>query len=221
MSESKSNKNVWIWTSEQECLETLSEDLEWLRGCHVRWQIVPNVGARQRPLPLSIGVGQISRIKFQYQIQKFVHKVGFKSLSLNLSPHLESFAPSFKSPYFTKLKLRKVVYGICTATFYIKANILHQKLIITKTGHQVTNMLRSLDNKWLQCCVCEIMWVLRAWLCCNSGRDCIGCAKTGSGKTAAFALPILQKLCEDPYGIFALILSPTRYAVVSLSILSF
>lgn len=42
------------------------------------------------------------------------------------------------------------------------------------------------------------------------GRDCIGCAKTGSGKTAAFALPILQKLCEDPYGIFAVILTPTR-----------
>ena len=46
------------------------------------------------------------------------------------------------------------------------------------------------------------------------GRDCIGCAKTGSGKTAAFALPILQKLCEDPYGIFALVLSPTRYIAV-------
>ena len=45
----------------------------------------------------------------------------------------------------------------------------------------------------------------------STGRDCIGCAKTGSGKTAAFALPILQKLCEDPYGIFALVLSPTRY----------
>lgn len=43
-----------------------------------------------------------------------------------------------------------------------------------------------------------------------AGRDCIGCAKTGSGKTAAFALPILQKLCEDPYGIFAVVLTPTR-----------
>lgn len=43
-----------------------------------------------------------------------------------------------------------------------------------------------------------------------SGKDCIGAAKTGSGKTLAFALPILQKLCEDPYGIFALILTPTR-----------
>lgn len=43
-----------------------------------------------------------------------------------------------------------------------------------------------------------------------SGLDCIGCAKTGSGKTLTFALPILQKLCEDPYGIFALIITPTR-----------
>lgn len=43
-----------------------------------------------------------------------------------------------------------------------------------------------------------------------TGEDCIGCAKTGSGKTLAFALPILQKLCEDPYGIFALVLTPTR-----------
>ena len=43
-----------------------------------------------------------------------------------------------------------------------------------------------------------------------TGEDCIGCAKTGSGKTAAFSLPILQKLSEDPFGIFALILTPTR-----------
>nr|GAT54082.1 predicted protein [Mycena chlorophos] len=42
------------------------------------------------------------------------------------------------------------------------------------------------------------------------GRDCVGNAKTGSGKTIAFALPILQKLSVDPYGIFALILTPTR-----------
>ncbi|KAI8912752.1 P-loop containing nucleoside triphosphate hydrolase protein [Gorgonomyces haynaldii] len=40
--------------------------------------------------------------------------------------------------------------------------------------------------------------------------DVIGGAKTGSGKTAAFALPILQKLAEDPFGVFALVLTPTR-----------
>jgi ATP-dependent RNA helicase DDX49/DBP8 len=42
------------------------------------------------------------------------------------------------------------------------------------------------------------------------GRDVIGCAETGSGKTAAFALPILQHLSEDPFGIFAVVLTPTR-----------
>ena len=42
------------------------------------------------------------------------------------------------------------------------------------------------------------------------GQDCIGCAKTGSGKTAAFALPILHRLAEDAYGVFALIITPAR-----------
>lgn len=42
------------------------------------------------------------------------------------------------------------------------------------------------------------------------GRDCIGGSRTGSGKTVAFAAPILHKWSEDPFGIFAVILTPTR-----------
>lgn len=42
------------------------------------------------------------------------------------------------------------------------------------------------------------------------GRDCIGGSRTGSGKTVAFAVPILQKWSEDPYGIYAVVLTPTR-----------
>lgn len=42
------------------------------------------------------------------------------------------------------------------------------------------------------------------------GRDCVGVAKTGQGKTFAFAIPILQSLSENPYGIFCLVLTPTR-----------
>jgi len=42
------------------------------------------------------------------------------------------------------------------------------------------------------------------------GRDCIGGSRTGSGKTVAFAVPILQKWAEDPIGIFALVMTPTR-----------
>lgn len=50
-----------------------------------------------------------------------------------------------------------------------------------------------------------------------NGNDCVGAAKTGSGKTLAFALPIIQKLWEDPYKIFALILTPTRELAYQIS----
>jgi len=43
------------------------------------------------------------------------------------------------------------------------------------------------------------------------GHDLIGCAETGTGKTAAFLLPIIQKLTESQRpGVRALILAPTR-----------
>ncbi|KAJ9608031.1 putative RNA helicase [Cladophialophora chaetospira] len=42
------------------------------------------------------------------------------------------------------------------------------------------------------------------------GRDCIGGSRTGTGKTVAFAVPILQKWAEDPFGTYAVVLTPTR-----------
>jgi ATP-dependent RNA helicase RhlE len=47
------------------------------------------------------------------------------------------------------------------------------------------------------------------------GRDVLGCAQTGTGKTAAFSLPVLQHMAEGPPAkgkprIRALVLSPTR-----------
>lgn len=42
------------------------------------------------------------------------------------------------------------------------------------------------------------------------GRDLIGQAQTGTGKTAAFMLPLLQKLDLSSRGVKALVLSPTR-----------
>lgn len=43
-----------------------------------------------------------------------------------------------------------------------------------------------------------------------AGKDIIGLAQTGSGKTAAFTLPILQTLWENPQPFYALIMAPTR-----------
>jgi ATP-dependent RNA helicase DeaD len=43
-----------------------------------------------------------------------------------------------------------------------------------------------------------------------SGRDVVGLAQTGTGKTAAFALPILQQLHPKQHAPQALVLAPTR-----------
>ncbi|HVS95307.1 MAG TPA: DEAD/DEAH box helicase, partial [Puia sp.] len=58
-------------------------------------------------------------------------------------------------------------------------------------------------------------------------KDLLGCAQTGTGKTAAFALPMLQLLCEDaasgkttktagPRPVRALILTPTRELAIQI-----
>ncbi|HVU20342.1 MAG TPA: DEAD/DEAH box helicase [Rhizomicrobium sp.] len=54
------------------------------------------------------------------------------------------------------------------------------------------------------------------------GRDVLGIAQTGTGKTAAFGLPLLQSLAVDrkppaPHGARALILAPTRELAIQIS----
>jgi len=55
----------------------------------------------------------------------------------------------------------------------------------------------------------------------QTGRDVIGCARTGTGKTAAFALPLIQKLTDSwtaarEIRVRSLILSPTRELAIQL-----
>ncbi|ERF76267.1 ATP-dependent rRNA helicase RRP3 [Endocarpon pusillum Z07020] len=49
------------------------------------------------------------------------------------------------------------------------------------------------------------------------GRDLIGLAETGSGKTAAFSLPILQALMDKPQSFHSLVLAPTRELAYQIS----
>ncbi|HSI06079.1 MAG: DEAD/DEAH box helicase [Myxococcota bacterium] len=54
----------------------------------------------------------------------------------------------------------------------------------------------------------------------SSGRDLLGCAATGTGKTAAFALPIINRLVQDPKRRRlprALVLVPTRELALQIA----
>ncbi|KAF1328675.1 Dead/deah box RNA helicase, partial [Globisporangium splendens] len=50
-----------------------------------------------------------------------------------------------------------------------------------------------------------------------AGRDIIGLAETGSGKTGAFVVPILQTLLKNPQRLYALVLAPTRELAYQIS----
>ncbi|MDP2088336.1 MAG: DEAD/DEAH box helicase [Flavobacteriaceae bacterium] len=56
-----------------------------------------------------------------------------------------------------------------------------------------------------------------------NGKDLLGCAQTGTGKTAAFAIPIIQKIhferleSKGPRKIKALIVTPTRELAIQIS----
>jgi ATP-dependent RNA helicase RhlE len=51
------------------------------------------------------------------------------------------------------------------------------------------------------------------------GRDVIGCAQTGTGKTAAFAIPTIERLCatRPGAGARALVLAPTRELALQIA----
>lgn len=48
-------------------------------------------------------------------------------------------------------------------------------------------------------------------------RDIIGLAETGSGKTGAFAVPMIQRLIDNPQRLFGLVLTPTRELAFQIS----
>ena len=53
-----------------------------------------------------------------------------------------------------------------------------------------------------------------------AGRDVLGCAQTGTGKTCAFASPILQRLSAartPDHRLRALILTPTRELAIQIT----
>lgn len=64
--------------------------------------------------------------------------------------------------------------------------------ILRRTGYQAKTAIQS------------------ALLPFTEQQDVMGLAETGTGKTACFVIPIVEEIAEDPCGIYALILTPTR-----------
>lgn len=60
----------------------------------------------------------------------------------------------------------------------------------------------------IQCA--SIPWALQ-------GKDIIALAETGSGKTAAFAIPVIQSLLDDLQRLYAVVLAPTRELCVQIA----
>jgi len=83
-------------------------------------------------------------------------------------------------------------------------------------------IVQGLDDQL--CKACEIQkWSapseiqIKAIPVALQGKDIIGLAETGSGKTGAFALPILHDLLQGPRKWFALVLTPTRELAFQIS----
>ncbi|CAF1491879.1 unnamed protein product [Rotaria magnacalcarata] len=83
---------------------------------------------------------------------------------------------------------------------------------------------KSLGLNDVLCEACEKLgWKTPTKIQCEAlpvacqNRDIIGLAETGSGKTGAFALPILQALLTTPQRLFALVLTPTRELAYQIS----
>ncbi|KAN0070531.1 P-loop containing nucleoside triphosphate hydrolase protein [Elaphomyces granulatus] len=106
---------------------------------------------------------------------------------------------------------RKQENDVATAVPVMSKDALDLGLQTTDSGFELLNV-----NPWLvnslsamairrptaiqRACIPEIL----------KGSDCIGGSRTGSGKTLAFAVPILQMWARDPFGVFAVVLTPTR-----------
>lgn len=118
-----------------------------------------------------------------------------------------------------------VLFKVCESADrqrYHKLPVFFPRSLGWATSWGKLNPLKS-PQGWVRrvniCWISNLKPASGEWRCCVfflPGRDCLGCAKTGSGKTAAFVLPVLQKLSEDPYGIFCLVLTPTRSVLCSV-----
>ncbi len=94
-------------------------------------------------------------------------------------------------------------------TSEVKAEITFRDLWLSE------NVLRAIEQKGYKTPSSIQAWVIP--LALNTDKDIIGQAQTGSGKTAAFGLPILDRLNPNSRDAQALILTPTRELAIQIA----
>lgn len=62
---------------------------------------------------------------------------------------------------------------------------------------------------------CVVISVVSRFLC--PGKDVVGLAQTGSGKTGTFAIPIIQALLKNVQPFFALVVAPARELAIQIA----
>jgi ATP-dependent RNA helicase DDX47/RRP3 len=83
---------------------------------------------------------------------------------------------------------------------------------------ELCEILNSLNYKYPTKIQKEtLQYTLKSKLQFILDKDVIGLAETGSGKTAAYSIPIIQSLLESPSPFYALILAPTRELCIQIS----
>ncbi|KAL8140444.1 hypothetical protein V2J09_006465 [Rumex salicifolius] len=100
--------------------------------------------------------------------------------------------------------------GLCDELVDACANLgwkVPTKIQVDVIHHALEGIILSLIT-WL------FLWifvVVELW------KDIIGLAQTGSGKTGAFALPVLQALLKYPKSLFCCVISPTRELAIQIT----
>jgi ATP-dependent RNA helicase DeaD len=148
------------------------------------------------------------------------------ALAILNAPHVTGAVPSGATRPTRKLLLRPIPDGRSGRAFYAKSRGYKELELQTTTMTKTTETSEGFRDLGLS--PTALTALERAGYHTPSpvqtllippaleGRDCLGNAPTGTGKTAAFLLPILERVDERERSPQALILAPTRELVVQI-----
>jgi ATP-dependent RNA helicase DeaD len=102
-------------------------------------------------------------------------------------------------------------------------NIEDKKIDGSNTSNEITfadlglseKILKKIEEKWYKNPSAIQAWVIPLLL--NGEKDIIGQAQTGTGKTAAFGLPVLERIDSKSKEIQVLVLAPTRELAIQVA----